>query len=58
MKALFDIAADAFETVGVCLAVNAFGIVSNKLHNVPMKELGSWSYPNPAPSLPQQYSFS
>jgi peptide/nickel transport system substrate-binding protein len=58
MKALFDIAADAFETVGVCLAVNAFGIVSNKLHNVPMKEPGSWSYPNPAPSLPQQYSFS
>ncbi len=57
MKALFDLTADAFETVGVCLAVNAFGIASNKLHNVPGKMPSSWSWPNPGPSLPQQYYF-
>ena len=31
MKQLFDLTADAFETIGVCLAVNAFGIVKNNL---------------------------
>ncbi|HEX3349356.1 MAG TPA: ABC transporter substrate-binding protein [Acetobacteraceae bacterium] len=58
MKQLFDLTADAFETIGVCLAVNAFGIASNRLRNVPLQEPSSWSYPNPAPSMPQQYFFS
>ena len=57
MKQIFDLAADAFETVGVCLAVNSYGVVTNRLHNVPQKEPNSWSYPHPAPSLPQQFSF-
>lgn len=57
MKELFDLTADAFETVGVCLAVNAFGIASNRLKNVPQKMPSSWSWPNPGPSLPQQYFF-
>ena len=30
MKQIFDIAADNFETVGICLAVNAFGIVQEQ----------------------------
>ena len=37
MKQLFDLTAEAFETVGVCLAVNAFGICKNNLQNVPAK---------------------
>ena len=57
MKALFDLTAEAFEPVGVCLGVNAFGVVNNKLKNVPKKEPASWSYPNPAPLLPQQFFF-
>ena len=57
MKQLFDLTAEAFETVGICLAVNAFGIASNKLRNVPAKMPASWSWPNPGPSLPQQYYF-
>ena len=58
MKELFDMTADAFETVGVCLAVNAFGVCKNNLANVPMKYPNAWSWPNPAPALPQQFFFT
>ncbi len=37
MKQVFDLAADAFETIGVCLAVNTFGIAKTNLQNVPQK---------------------
>ncbi len=57
MHQVFELCADAFETVGVCLAVSTFGMCKNNFHNVPTKEPGSWTYPNPAPSLPQQYTF-
>ena len=57
MKELFDLTAEAFETVGVCLAVNAFGVANLKLRIVPLKMPASWSWPNPGPSLPQQYFF-
>ncbi|WP_342358951.1 ABC transporter substrate-binding protein [Terrarubrum flagellatum] len=58
MKALFDLTADAFETIGVCLGVNAFGICKNNLQNVPTKYPNAWSWPNPGPALPQQFFFS
>jgi peptide/nickel transport system substrate-binding protein len=58
MKELFDLTADAFETVGVCLGVNTFGIVKSNLKNVPQKMPNAWSWPNPAPALPQQFFFS
>ncbi|MBI1243841.1 MAG: ABC transporter substrate-binding protein [Alphaproteobacteria bacterium] len=58
MKELFDLTADAFETIGVCLAVNTFGIAKNNLKNVPVKMPNAWSWPNPAPALPQQFYFS
>jgi peptide/nickel transport system substrate-binding protein len=54
---VFDLCADAFETVGVCLAVSTFGVVKNGFINTPTKEPDSWTYPNPAPALPQQFSF-
>jgi peptide/nickel transport system substrate-binding protein len=57
MKEIFDIAAEEFECVGVCLAVNTFGVVKNNLQNVPKKMPDSWSWPNPGPSMPQQYYF-
>ncbi len=57
MKQLFDLTAEAFETVGVCLAVNAFGIANTKLRNVPKKMPSSWSWPNPGPAMPQQFFF-
>jgi peptide/nickel transport system substrate-binding protein len=58
MKQLFDLTADAFETIGVCLAVNAFGIVRNNLANVPARYPNAWSWPNPGPALPQQFFFT
>ncbi len=58
LKELFDLTAEAFETIGVCLAVNTFGIAKNNLKNVPAKMPNAWSWPNPAPALPQQFYFS
>jgi peptide/nickel transport system substrate-binding protein len=58
MKQLFDLTAEAFEPIGVCLAVNAFGIAKLNLANVPNKEPDSWSWPNPAPAMPQQFFFT
>ncbi|MDR6904249.1 ABC transporter substrate-binding protein [Rhizobium miluonense] len=58
MKQIFDIAAEEFETVGLCLAVGGFGIIRNNLHNVPEKQPDSWSWPNPGPAMPQQFFFT
>ena len=58
MKQLFDLAADAFETVGICLAVNAFGVVRNNLKNVPPKYPNSWSFGSPGTAGTQQMYFT
>lgn len=58
MKQVFDLTAEAFETIGICLAVNAFGICKNNLQNVPPRYPNAWSWPNPGPALPQQFFFT
>lgn len=58
MKQLFDITAEEFETIGVCMAVGGFGVIRNNLRNVPEKQPDSWSWPNPGPALPQQFTFT
>jgi len=58
MKQVFDLTAEAFETIGICLAVNAFGICKNNLQNVPQKYPNAWTWPNPGPALPQQFFFA
>ena len=58
MKQILDLAADAFDAIGICLAPNLFGIANNRLRNVPAKMPGAWSWPNPGPSMPQQYFFT
>ena len=58
MKQVFDLCSDAFETIGVCLAVNSFGICKNNLQNVPKSYPSAWSWPNPGPALPQQFFFT
>ena len=57
MKKVLELSADAFEWVGVCLGVSTFGACKDDFLNTPKKEPDSWSYPNPAPSLPQTYTF-
>ena len=49
MKEIFDIAAENFETVGVCLAVTTFGVVKNKLENAPKKMPAAWMWPTAGP---------
>ncbi len=58
MKKLFDQTAEAFETIGICLAVNSFGIAKTNLQNVPKSYPNAWSWPNPGPALPQQFFFT
>ncbi|WP_426956696.1 ABC transporter substrate-binding protein [Muricoccus radiodurans] len=57
MRQICDLAADAFEIFGVSLSPNLFGIASNRLKNVPNGMPQAWSWPNPGPSMPQQYFF-
>ena len=35
-----------------------FYVVSPKMFNVPKKDFQSWTYPNPGPILPEQFSFA
>ena len=58
MSQVFDLAAEAFETIGIALAPNLVGVAANRLRNVPERMPNSWSWPNPGPSLPQQYYFT
>jgi peptide/nickel transport system substrate-binding protein len=58
MKQVFDLAAESFDVFGICLAPNLFGIASNRLRNVPARMPNAWSWPNPGPSMPQQYFFT
>ncbi len=58
MRQVFDLAAEAFDCFGVCLAVNLFGIASNRLRNVPARMPNAWSWPHPGPALPQQFFFT
>jgi len=55
MKQILQIAADEFYAIGVALGPNGYGIVKNNFKNVPSPIPGSWLYPNPAPTNPEQY---
>jgi peptide/nickel transport system substrate-binding protein len=54
MRQVLDIAADQFYQIGISTPDEGYMIVSNKMHNVP-EMVGSWSYPTPGPSNPEQY---
>jgi len=55
MKQILEIAADEFYAIGIALGPNGYGIVRNNFRNVPEVFPGSWLYPNPAPTNPEQY---
>jgi peptide/nickel transport system substrate-binding protein len=55
MKQILDIAAEQFWVIGLSRPVKGYGIVRNDFHNVPMKQLGAWLYPNPGPVNPPQF---
>jgi peptide/nickel transport system substrate-binding protein len=55
MKQILQIAQEQFWTMGIVLPTNGYGIVKNNFHNVMKVMPGSWLYPNPGPSNPEQY---
>ncbi len=55
MKQILQIAQEQFWTMGIVLPTNGYGIVKNNFHNVMKTMPGSWLYPNPGPSNPEQY---
>ena len=52
-----EMAAEAFEIIGIGTAPATFAVVNNNLKNVPAGMPLSWTYTTPAPTLPQQYFF-
>ena len=55
MDEIIDIAIDRFWTIGIGLETPSYGVVSNKLHNVPLEMPESWNYPDPFPTQPSTY---
>ncbi len=55
MKEIIAIAKDQFYVIGISSSPPGYGIVKNNFHNVPMSMPGSWQYPDPAPTNPEQY---
>ena len=55
---IHQIAADEFEMIGVTTDADKIAIVSKKLRNVPREFPSGWMYPDPGPTLPQQYFFA
>lgn len=55
MTEILDIAAEEFYVIGTVLEPDAFGIVTNRMRNVPDSVVNSWIYPTPAPFNPEQF---
>lgn len=55
MKEILAVAKDQFYVIGFSSSPPGYGIVKNNFHNVPVSLPGSWQYPDPAPTNPEQY---
>jgi peptide/nickel transport system substrate-binding protein len=55
MGEILQIAADQFYAIGISLPPSGYGIVRDNFYNVPESMPDSWTYPNPAPTNPEQY---
>lgn len=55
MRAILEIAADEFYTIGVSSQTAGKALVRSDFRNVPRVMLDAWAYPNPAPTNPAQY---
>lgn len=56
-REIHSIAADEFEVIGVVSDANRVGVVNKNLRNVPEAMPRAWMYPDPGPTLPQQYYY-
>lgn len=57
-KQILDEAANEFEVIGVVAPAPNAGVRNAKLYNIPAVMPDGWTWPTPAPSLVQQWSFS
>lgn len=55
MNQILDIAAEQFYAIGTVLEPNAFGVVTDRMRNVPSIIPNSWIYPTPGPYNPEQF---
>ncbi len=55
MREIIEIAKDQFYVIGISSSPPGYGVVKNNFKNVPMSMPGSWQYPTPAPTNPEQY---
>lgn len=55
MKQILQGAADAFYVFGISQPPDGYGIVKNDMKNVTKTMPGSWSWPTPAPTRPEQF---
>ncbi len=55
MREIIEIAKDQFYVIGLSSEPPGYGIVKNDFRNVPESMPGSWQYPTPAPTHPEQY---
>lgn len=49
MSQILEITADQFYSIGISLPANGYGLVSNKMGNVPETILNAYLYPSPGP---------
>ncbi len=57
MKQILAITRDQFYVIGTNMAPDNYGIVSNRLHNVPAEMPDTLFYVTPGPTNPEQYYF-
>ena len=55
MTEILDIAKEQFYHIGIATQPPGYGIVKNNFHNVPESMPQAGLYPNPAPTMPEQY---
>lgn len=55
MKQALEIAKEDFRLIGTILSPAGYQVLRNDFHNVPELMPGSWAYPTPAPTNPEQY---
>ncbi len=54
-RAILDISADRLDVIGISLRPDAWGVLSDRMRNVPRVIIAAWTYPTPAPTNTCQY---
>ncbi len=55
MTEVLEISRESFRLTGIVIPPPGYKVVRNDFHNVPEVMPGSWNYPTPGPTTPEQY---